>query len=39
LEHHKQCVIDLRGRLDERDEELAAVHEANRSLMAELNRA
>ncbi|MET8877552.1 DUF6262 family protein, partial [Nocardia sp. NPDC004604] len=39
LEHHKQLVIDLRGRIDERDEELAAAREANRSLMAELNRS
>jgi hypothetical protein len=38
LEHHKQLVIELRARLDEREEELAAAREANRSLMAELNR-
>ena len=37
LEHHKQLVIELRARLDEREEELAAAREANRSLMAELN--
>ncbi len=30
---------ELRARLDERDDELAAAREANRSLMAELNRA
>jgi hypothetical protein len=39
LEHHKQLVIELRAGLDERDDELAAAREANRSLMAELNRA
>ena len=30
LEHHKQLVIELRARLDEREEELAAAREANR---------
>jgi cell division protein FtsB len=39
LEHHKQLVIDLRSRVDELEEELAATREANRSLMAELNRS
>jgi hypothetical protein len=39
LEQHKQLVIELPARLDEREEELAAFREANRTLMAELNRA
>jgi cell division protein FtsB len=38
LEHQKQLVLDLTGRVEELDEELAAAREANRGLMAELNR-
>ncbi len=38
LEHHKQLVLDLTSRIEELDEELAAAREANRGLMAELNR-
>jgi chromosome segregation ATPase len=38
LEHHKQLVIDLTARIGELDEELAAAREANRGLMAQLNR-
>jgi Family of unknown function (DUF6262) len=38
LEHHKQLVLDLTARIEELDEELAAAREANRGLMAELNR-
>jgi hypothetical protein len=38
LEHHKQLVLDLTNRIDELEEELAAAREANRGLMAELNR-
>lgn len=34
----EQQVLDLRRLLEERDEELAAAREANRRLMAELNR-
>jgi cell division protein FtsB len=39
LEHHRQLVLDLTSRIEELDEELAAAREANRGLMAELNRA
>ena len=38
LEHHKQLVLDLTGGIEELEEELAAAREANRGLMAELNR-
>ena len=38
LEHRKQLVLDLTSRIEELDEELAAAREANRGLMAELNR-
>jgi hypothetical protein len=38
LEQHKQLVLDLRSRIEELDDEVAAAREANRSLMAELNR-
>jgi hypothetical protein len=38
LEHHKQLALDLTSRIEELDEELAAAREANRGLMAELNR-
>jgi hypothetical protein len=35
--HHQ--ILDLRRTLEERDEELAAAREANRTMMAELNKA
>jgi Family of unknown function (DUF6262) len=38
LEHHKQLALDLSARIEEFEEELAAAREANRGLMAELNR-
>jgi hypothetical protein len=34
----EQLVLDLTSRIEELDEELAAAREANRGLMAELNR-
>lgn len=38
LEDHKQLVLDLTSHIQELEEELAAAREANRGLMAELNR-
>jgi hypothetical protein len=38
LERHKQLMLDLTARIEELDEELAAAREANRGLMAVLNR-
>ena len=38
LEHHKQLVLDLTGRIEELDAQRAAAREAHRGLMAELNR-
>jgi hypothetical protein len=38
LRLRKQLVLDLTSRIEELDEELAAAREANRGLMAELNR-
>lgn len=39
LEHQKQLVLDLTGRVEELDEEPAAAREADREFIGELNRA
>jgi cellobiose-specific phosphotransferase system component IIA len=39
LEAQRQAVMDLKKLLEEREEELAAAHEANLRLMNQLNRS